>query len=53
MTQRLGTIIFETERLILKYDEGFKQIFEKDNNDYSVGAQWIDWQGERYFLKRD
>lgn len=52
MNKTLGTLIFEEEKLILKYDDGVKEIFCKDKIDYTKGAQWIDFGGERYFLKR-
>lgn len=53
MSETLGTIIFEEEKIILKYDEGYKEVFIKDKPDYSEGSQWIDLKNERYFLKRD
>jgi hypothetical protein len=53
MNKHLGSIIFEDDKIILKYNEGYKEIFNKSKIDYSEGAQWIDWKGERYFLKRD
>lgn len=52
MNRTLGTIIVEEEKIILEYVEGKKEIFLRDKIDYSQGAQWIDFGGERYFLKR-
>lgn len=53
MSETLGTIVFEEEKIILKYNEGYKEIFLKDKADYSEGSQWILWKEEKYFLKQD
>jgi len=52
MNKTFGTLIIEEDKLILKYNEGHKEIFLKEKIDYSTGAQWVDFRGERYFLKR-
>ena len=53
MSGVLGTLVLDGNKLILVYFEGYKETFVKDKLDYSEGAQWIDWKGDRYFLKQD
>ena len=53
MKKSLGSIKIHEEKIIVEYDYGLKQVFEKDKPNYSVGSEWITWEGERYFLKKD
>ena len=53
MSQTLGTVIVEGEKIILNYYEGYKEVFEKNKPNYTNGAQWIVWNEEIYFLKQD
>lgn len=53
MENTLGSISFQDEKIVLKYNEGYKETFERNKPDYSEGSQWIEWDGEKYFLKRN
>jgi len=52
MSEVLGTIVLDGNKIILEYYEGYKEVFLKDKPDFSEGSQWIEWKGNRYFLKR-
>jgi len=51
MSETLGTIILDENKITLKYNEGYKQIFEKGKPSGEDGKEWITWNEERYYLK--
>ena len=51
MSKSLGTIIFDEEIIILKYYDGYSQKFKiLTSPKYTVGTEFFDYGGNRYFL---
>jgi hypothetical protein len=51
MSKTIGSISFYETEIIIKYDIGFSKKFKtKIFPKYQVGTQWIDFNGERFFL---
>ena len=53
MKETLGILIEDENLIILEYNEGHTETFNKEKPNYSIGSQWITWKGERYFLNKD
>ena len=53
MGEVLGILVLDGNKITLTYSEGHKEVFLKDKIKYSERSQWIEWKGERYFLKQD
>lgn len=51
MSETLGTIIFGENKIVLKYNDGYKEVFEKEKSSGNDSSQWIVWNGERFYLK--
>ena len=49
-----NSIKFLGKKIVLNYGEGIEEIFEMMETPlYEIGTEWFDYEGERYFLKKE
>lgn len=54
MKETLGTIFIDDNEIILTYNDGTEEIWEEQKTpSYSVGVEFINLRGSRYFLKKE
>lgn len=49
-----NSIKFLGKKIVLTDENGIEEVFEMvDNPVYTIGTEWFDHEGERYFLVKD